>query len=222
MKVFEGGEQNPPPHMGFQQERIAMERKDDLRRIKAFDQFVGKILEQVHYINKLRDEQKVAEVENIQQKIDKAARKLNEYMNRPESSLEENPNQAPGQSGDNIPIEKHPLLPDMGGMPLEMDNLDPAFLEELVGGNPPSDRAELQNQIKNKLQAKLKMVNKLQAEMKHKVKNQPGNKPLLKQANELVIKYKHAIQNLPPMLRPPEPEIKYQPSRPAPKPPGMS
>lgn len=199
--------------LGFKKEGDEKSRRDDMRRVKAFDQFIGKILEQVHYINKLRDEQKIAEVENIKERIDKAARKLNDYMNRPEESPDQNAN--PGQSqqaGADIPIEKHPLLPDMGGMPMELDNLDPAFLNELLGVDPSQDRAEIQNQIKKKLEDKLKLLNKLKAEIKFKAKNQPSYKPVQKQVNDLVIKYKMTLADMKskPVLKPEE-EPKYQP-----------
>lgn len=226
MKIMEikQPQMNPNDILAFQKDHNEETRQADLRRLKGFDQFIGKILEQVHYIGKLKDEQKIAEVENIQQRIDKAARKLNDYMNRPENAPEDINfrQQASGPSGDNIPIEKHPLLPDMGGMPMELDNLDSDFLTEL-GVNPTLDRTEIQNQIKKKLEDKLKLLNKMKAEFKAKAKIQPAYKPVQKQVNELVIKYKMALDDMKkkPVL---EEELKYQPrpswTPPVPRPPG--
>lgn len=199
-----------PNVLGFKHEGIDKARQDDLRRLKSFDSFIGKILEQVHYINKLKDEQKIAEVENIKERIDRAARKLNDYMNQPEETLDqsagvEQSNQA---GGPDLPIEKHPLLPDMGGMPMELDSLDQAFLNEIMGTDPSLDRTEIQNQIKNKLEAKLKLLNKLKAEIKFKAKNQPSYKPVQKQVNELVMKYKMTLDDMKkrPVLEPEKPQ----------------
>lgn len=201
--------------LGFTKEQQDSARREDMRRLKAADQLLSKILEQVHYIGKLQAEQKVAPVENIKERIEKASRKLYDYMNRPENSEEKTLTAGAEQqqpSGDNIPIEKHPLLQDMGGMPLELDNLDKEFMDAL-GLNNALDKTELQNQIKNKLENKLKMLNKLKAEIKHKVKSQPAYKPAQKQVNDLVIKYKLTLDELKkkPVLQP-EPELKYQPA----------
>lgn len=202
--------------IGFKKEQQETARQEDLRRLKAADDLLAKILEQVHYIGKLKAEQiEVAPVENIKEKIEKAQRKLYDYLNRPEQTAEQNQSLGAEQQqtpGDNIPIEKHPLLQDMGGMPLELDNIDQEFLKDL-GVENTLDKSELQNQIKKKLENKLKMLNKLQAEIKHKVKNQPAYKPVQKQVNELVIKYKMTLDDLKnkPVLQP-EPELKYQPA----------
>lgn len=200
-------------------------QKEEMKRLQAASQLIGGVFGELHNIQELIGLNAVAEVENLEEKIKKGYEKIHEHLNRYEQGedlaqgqgLE---NQAAKRSSDAIPLEAHPELQDMGGMPLELDKIDKEFLQEL-GLSDLQDKAEIQNQIKKakeKLQNRLKNALKFAAKLQNKIKNQPQAKPALKQANELVIKYKMALEDLKkrPVLQPEAPE--YQPRYTPPKP----
>lgn len=202
--------------LSFKKELEEKALKEDMRRIKAYDQSIAKILEQVHYIGKLQDEQKnVAEVENIKEKIDRASRKLNDYLSRPENEADESLEAAPSQpQGGGPELDEHPLLPKNVGLPLTPDNMDPEFLEAISENTGITDRAEIQNQIKNKLDKKLKNVNDIKNKLKLEAKSKPAFKPALKHAEKLEYQFRLAIEKL--KLKPMVPPPRYVPPAPAP------
>lgn len=223
-------ETSPPSFVGYKSSGEAHARKDELKRLNAANQIISVVLGELQYIQELMGLDKIAPVEDIEEKIKRSQKKIQESLYRYEQGEHLEQGQSQEQSLNNqaasVPIEQHPFLEDMGGMPLEMDNLDKEFLKEL-GITEMQDKAEMQNQIKNKLKDKLKntlkFAAKLSAKLQNDLKNQPKYQPALKQANELVVKYKLALESLKnkPILKPEAPV--YTPrSTPVPRPPGMS
>jgi len=216
----------PPNFLGYKSTGDAFAKKDELKRLNAANEVISVVLGELQYIQELMGLDKIAPVEDIEEKVKRSQKKIQDHLNRYEQGegLGQEQNQA---SGPSVPIEQHPFLEDMGGMPLEMDNLDKEFLKEL-GITETQDKAEMQNQIKNKLKEKLKntlkFAAKLSVKLQNDLKNQPQYKPALKQANELVIKYKLALESLKnkPILKPEAPAPAPEPRpAPAPRPPGM-
>lgn len=208
-----------PGVMGFQIKHEETVREEDLNRLKAADDLINIVLGEMQYIGKLMGHRKIAPVEDIQQKVDAAYKRIHDYINRKGQALEQGTE--PQQDSKSGPeLEKHPLLPELGGMNLEWDKMDKEWMKELGLDDNIQDKAEMQNQVKEKLQNKIKNALKLANKMQHKIKNKPGFKPVQKQVNELVMKYKLTLDDLKnkPMLKPEAPEYtpKFVPPRPSP------
>lgn len=215
---------NSSGFLGYKTPVSLQVQKDEIKRLNAANQLIGGVLGELHNIQELIGLNAVAEVEDLSGKIKKGREKIQEYLARYEQGEELNQGQQAKMSGDSIPLEAHPELKDMGGMPLELDKLDKEFLDEL-GVSDMQDKAEMQNQAKNKVQDRLKNALKLAAKLQNKLKSQPKNKPGFKQANEMVKQYKLTLEDLKnkPVLKP-EPEApEYTPTYipPKPRPPGQ-
>jgi len=207
--------------LGYKTPISLQAQKEEMKRLQAASQLIGGVLGELHDIQELIGLNEVAEVENLEEKIKKGYEKIQEYLTRYEQGPEQEQGQQASRSGDSIPLEAHPELQDMGGMPLELDKLDKEFLKEL-GITDTQDKAEMQNQIKKKLQNRLKNALKFASKLQNDLKAQPAYRPVVKQANELVIKYKLDLEDLKkkPVLQPEAPE--YTPTyAPKPRPPGM-
>lgn len=193
-------------------------QKEEMKRLQAASVFIGGVFGELHYIQELISLNAVAPVENLEDKIKASYAKIQKHLNQYENTEALEEGVRTKMSHDSIPLEAHPELMDMGGMPLELDKLDKEFLEEL-GLNNLQDKAEMENQLRNKLQNRLKLAAKLQNDLK----NQPKNRPTAKNANELVVKYKMAMEDLKkrPVLQPEAPD--YTPHyTPKPRPPGQA
>lgn len=206
-----------PNMVGFQIKKDTSLREEDLNRLKAADQLINVVLGEMQYINKLLGHHaQIAPVENIQQKIEAAYKRINDNINKREQALEQGlESGSPQDSGPSV--EKHPLLPELGGMNLDWDKMDKEWMEAL-GIDNLQDQAEVQNQIKEKLQNRIKNALKLASKLQNKIRNQPAFKPVQKQVNDLVVKYKMTLDDLKnkPILQPQAPE--YRPAPPPPRP----
>lgn len=207
----ESVEEVKTPVIGFQKERIDEKREDARAREKALNGDIAKYLETVHYITKINEEQKIAEVEDIKKKRKKAMEKLAKQF-RAEASGQSLTNEAGGPSGDNIPVEAHPEIEDMGGMAPEIDDLNIEEYSELfdIDPNQVLDKTELENQLKNKLKARNEL----------KMQNAPKAQPSTP-APKMTPTYEKKYTNVPPMAKPEPEEPRYRPTyTPTLKPPG--
>lgn len=220
--MFMSKNDSPTTHgvMGFQIKRDEALREEDLGRLKAADQLITVVLGEMQYITKLMGHRTIAPVEDLEQKIDAAYQKIDNYLNQNQQSLEQGTE--PQQSAGGPPLDKHPLLPELGGINLEWDKMDPEWRQELAG-EKIQDKAEMQNVInkkKEKLQNRIKNALKFANKMQNKIANKPGYRPVQKQVNELVTKYKLTLEELKnkPILKPEAPEYtpKFVPPRPSP------
>lgn len=215
-----------PPAFLTKHDQEASARWDALEREREeLYNGVFKALGEMNYIGKLLGHQKIATVKDLKQKIEAAHQRIEKYL--APQALE-----APGaaeeakagrRQGDEIPIEKHPLLADLGGMALEIDKLDRAWAEELglLESKNVLDKAELQNQIKNKLQAKLKQALELNNRLRQRLANtpQPKLKEAAKHVNKMVVKYEETLKLLKrPILQPEAPRERPSWTPPTPKP----
>jgi hypothetical protein len=207
--------------LGYRTPVALQAQKDEMKRLKAANQFIGGVFGEFHNIQELVGLNKVAEVEDLEGKIKKSYEKIQKYLSQYENGEELERGQQAKMSGDSISLEVHPELQDMGGMPLELDKLDKEFLDEL-GISGIQDKTELENQKRNKNELKNKLQNrlKLAAKLQNDLKSQPKYKPAAKQANELVVKYRMAMEELKkrPVLEPAAPEYtpRYEPPKPRP------
>lgn len=208
-----------PDFLGYQRAGEVHHQKEEIQRLEQANLLISVVLGELHNIQELMGLSAIAEVEELEEKIKKGYEKIQEYLSRYEQgeTLEQGQQQ---QAKASVPIEQHPFLEDMGGMPLEIDNIDREFLKEL-GISETADKAEMQNQIKNKLQNRLKQALKFAAKLQNELKAQPAYKPALKQANELVVKYRMKLEELKnkPILKPEAPEYVPRHTPPTPTPP---
>lgn len=207
-----------PGIMGFQIKHEEAIRDEDLTRLKAADDLINVVLGEIQYIGKLMGHRKIAPVEDIQQKIQAAYKRIDDYINRKGQVLEQGvESQQEVKSGPDF--EKHPLLPELGGMNLEWDKMDKEWMKELGLDEKIQDKAEVENKVKEKLKNRIKNALKLANKLQNKIKNKPSFKPVQKQVNDLVMKYKLTLEELKnkPILKPEAPEYrpKYTP-RPTP------
>ncbi len=194
-------------------------QKDEMKRLQAANQFIGGVFGELHNIQELVSLNAVAPVENLEEKIKKGYEKIQKHLNQYEKGESLEQGQQAKQSSDSIPLEAHPELQDMGGMPLELDKLDQEFLDALGLSDNIQDKSEIENKLKEKLQNRLKLAAKLQNDLKA----QPKNKPVAKQANELVVKYRMAMDDMKkkPVLQPEAPDYSPHYTPPKPRPAGM-
>lgn len=194
----------PEGFLGYKNPISLQAQKEEMKRLKAANQFIGGVFGELLNIQELVSlNGRVAPVENLEERIKRSYEKIQKYLNQYEHGETLEQGQQAKMSGDSIPLESHPELQDMGGMPLELDKIDREFLEEL-GLDNVQDKTEIENQLKAKLQNRLKLAAKLQNDLK----NQPKNRPAAKQANELVVKYKMAMDEMKkkPVLKPEAPD----------------
>lgn len=207
-----------PGVLGFQIKKDETIKEEELSRLKAADQLINVVLGEMQYINKLLGHRKIAPVEDLPEKIDAAYQRINNYINKKQQTLEHG-TEPENEAKSGPPLEKHPLLPELGGMNLEWDKLDKEWMKDL-GVENIQDKTEMQNKIKEKLQNRIKNALKMAAKLQNKIKNKPGFKPVQKQVNELVVKYKLTLDDLKnkPILKPEAPEYRPQYVPPPPRP----
>lgn len=210
---------NHKSSMGFMKDLEEKKREDDLNILNKTEQAVSMLLGELQYISELLGHHKqIAKVENLEKKLQKAYKKIQDYLNPDlgeENKMEMNNKQSAGVS-----LEKHPLLQDMGGMPLEQ--ISPEW-QEMMNESKIQDKAELQNQLRNKLKNKLDLAMKLVSKLQNRLK--ATSKPQLQPINQLVIKYKETLDlKVKPILEQvPKPAPAPEPTpRPVPKPSGPS
>lgn len=205
-----------PGFLGYKTPVSLQAQKEEIKRLKEANQFISGVFGEFQYIQELIGlNDNIARVEDLETKVQKAYQKIQKHLTQYEQAEAPEQGQQAKVSGDSIPIEAHPELQDMGGMPLELDKLDKEFLDEL-GLSDILDKTEIENQLKKKLRNRLELANKLQNDLK----SQPRNRPTARQANELVVKYKMAMEDLKkkPVLEPEVPQYtpRYEPPKPRP------
>jgi len=202
----------PKGTIGFQRELEDQKREDHLNLLTEAEREVSQLFGILQRVSELIGHQDIAPVENIDKKLEEAYKKIHAYLN-PKEGVEAS--EALGkkqQSG--ISLEKHPLLEEMGGMPLEQ--ISPEWGELLSDEKSTLDKAEVENKLKNKLKQKHALMNKLQNELK--LKSQPKFQPAVKKINELVYQYTEKLKERPVIRQALELELKEEPKFVPPKP----
>ena len=188
--------QSPLAIPGF--ETAIQTQKEDLFLLDAMNQQINGVLEQIQYIVALLGTHKnIAPVEDLQQAIKKALKKIQALLQQ-EPGVEAEMDNGPTQqnTGADLGLEANPLIEDLGGMPLESIAAEWQDFAKEAG---ISDKAELENmlnKIKDKLQAKFKnrarLANRLKMSQKPSLTNAPkpgqAMTPKFKQVQE-VLKY---------------------------------
>lgn len=190
------------------------EKKEDLFLSGVAKQVEG-VLGEVQYISQIIGDNKVTPVENVNAKIQKSIRKIQDLMN---PQYEQDPNMAldaankRSNDGLNLNLEKNPLLNEMGGMPLE--DISPEW-NELIEGQV-LDKAELENLVNKKLKDKVEQANELKNQLK--ARNRPTSQPKLKAAAKFTPKFekikqamKYIMKEMPPPPAP-APAPRFNPS----------
>lgn len=205
--------------MGFQIKREEAEKEEDLSRLKAADSLINIVLGEMQYIGKLMGHRKIAPVEDLEQKVKAAYDRINNHINKREKALEQGVEEPGQEAKSGPPLEKHPLLPELGGMNLEWEKMDREWMKEL-GVENVQDKTEMENKIKEKLQNRIKNALKMANKLQQKIRNKPAFRPVQKQVNQLVAKYKLTLEELKnkPILKPEAPE--YRPKVAPPRPQG--
>lgn len=181
-------EQNKGNSMGFMRDLEEKKREDDLNLLSKTEQAVSMLLSELQYISELLGHNKqIAKVENLEKKLEAAYKKIQDYLN-PDLGEENKLSAGSNKASNDLPLEKHPLLQDMGGMPLEQ--ISPEW-QEMMKESKIQDKAELQNQLRNKLKNKLDLAMKLVNKLQNKLK--ATSKPQLQPLNQFVVKYKETL-----------------------------
>ena len=199
----------------FNQKEAEEQDKRDNLFLSAIDQPVAGVLSEVQYISQIIGDNKVTPVENINAKIQKAIKKIQDLMN---PAYDQNPDMAldsanqNANDGINIQLEQNPLLNEMGGMPLE--DISPEWSELIE--SPVLDKTELENLVNKKLKDKVEQASELQNKLK--LKSQPSNKLKPKAAPKFTPKFekiqqamKYIIKEMPPPPAP-APAPRFNPS----------